>query len=49
MQMSGRKIKNENIKGRGEVKITLISALGSHKYGVRKSIVSLKDTKNNMA
>ena len=41
MQMSGekKKKKNKNVKGRGEGDVTLISALGYHKFGGRKSIV----------
>ena len=33
------KKKKRNVKGRGEGNITLISTLGSHNYGGRKSIV----------
>ena len=42
------KNKNENVKGIGKGSVTLISVLGSHNCGGRKSIVSLKDSDNTM-
>ena len=49
MKMSGIKRKKENIKGRREGNIMIISVLGFHNCRGRKSIVPLKDTKNPMA
>ena len=43
------KNKNKNVKGRGEEDVVLISALGSHNCGGRKSIVLLKESKNTMS
>ena len=46
MQMSGRKRKKKNVKGRKEEgHVTLISVLVPNNYGGRKSIVLLKDSK----
>ena len=45
---SRRKIKNKNVKGRGEGNITLMSVIYSHNCGGRRSIVSLKDPERPM-
>ena len=47
--MNGRKIKNKNLKERGEVDIGLIHVSDSHKYGKRKSIMSLKKSERTIA
>ena len=41
--------KKKDVNGRGEGKAMLISLLGSHNYGGRKSIVLLKYFENPMA
>ena len=48
MQMSGRKRKKKNVKGRDEGNVTLIFVLDSNNCDGIKSIVSLKDSERPM-
>ena len=44
----GAELKINNVKGKGEVNLALISVLGSHNCAGRKPRVSLKDSDSSM-